>query len=111
MYVIVKQLQSSICKVTKVTWLIFSWFIFLFVWLVVSPSLPLVRFGQVLRYAYKRIININESVHRKYLYIVTVDNGCRHISVVTPDRLYWQFNCEEISLYLCTYVYIYLYYM
>ena len=36
-----------------------------FVCLFVSRSLPLVRFGQLLRYADKRIANVNDSVHRK----------------------------------------------
>ena len=32
------------------------------------------------------------------VYIVTADNGHRHISVVTPGRLYWSFNwCVVVS--------------
>ena len=39
----------------------FTWFVFCpFVCLSVSPSLPLVRFGQLLYYADKRIVNNNE---------------------------------------------------
>ena len=37
----------------------------LFVCLFVNRSLPLVSCGQLLRYADKRIANVNDSVHRK----------------------------------------------